>query len=50
MLTVGDVVVVPFGSEGKKERARVIRLDKNVAEGCTPISIKYAKEIEKVEN
>ena len=40
---VGDKVVVPFGKE--REKAVVLKLDKNVSEQVSPMPIRQMKEI-----
>ena len=43
LLRVGDKVVVPFGKE--REKAVVLKLDKNVSEQVSPMPIRQMKEI-----
>lgn len=45
LLQVGDIVVVPSGRNGDKERAKVLRIDRNVSEQVAPVPTKSAKEI-----
>ena len=44
-LKAGDEVVVPLGRTNAEQRARVIRIDKNVVEGQTPVPLRSAKKI-----
>lgn len=44
-LKAGDEVVVPLGRTNAEQRARVIRIDKNVVEGQTPVPLRSAKTI-----
>ena len=44
-LDYNDEVVVPLGANNIEQRARVIRIDKNVVEGQTPIPLNRAKYI-----
>ncbi len=45
LLEEGDVVIVSFGRDNKREKAKVLRIDRNVSEQVSPISVKIAKEI-----
>lgn len=42
---VGDAVLVPLGVKNTETRARILRIDKNVVEGQTPVPIRSAKYI-----
>lgn len=44
-LTAGDEVLVPLGKNNLKVRGKVLRVDKNVVEGQTPVPINMAKEV-----
>ena len=44
----GDIVVVPYGKDNKEEKAKVLRIDKNVSEQVSPVPAKHAKEILRV--
>ena len=44
-LKENDIVLVPFKNGDIKLRAKVLRVDKNVSEDCSPIPIKRAKEV-----
>jgi len=44
-LKIGDIVLVPVGSNNLPTRAEIIRLDKNVKSNCTPVPLKHAKKI-----
>ena len=43
-LKEGDMVLVPF-KDVLKLKAKVLKIDKNVREDCSPINPKHAKEI-----
>lgn len=45
LLTAGDFVIVPYGRENKAEKAKVLRIDKNVSEQVSPVPARQAKEI-----
>ncbi len=45
LLEVGDLVVVPYGIDNKKEKAKVLKIDKNVSEQVSPIPARRAKYI-----
>lgn len=44
-LKENDFVLVPFKNGDIKLKAKVLRVDKNVSEDCSPISVKRAQEI-----
>ena len=41
----GDEVVVPVGINNTKTSGRIIKIDKNVYEGCSPVPFNRAKEV-----
>ena len=44
-LKENNIVLVPFINNDIKLKAKVLRVDKNVKEDCSPIPIKKAKKI-----
>ena len=44
-ITAGDNVVVPLGRTNAEQQAKVLRIDKNVVEGQTPVPLRSAKTI-----
>ena len=44
-ITAGDKVVVSLGRSDAEQQAKVIRIDKNVVEGQTPVPLRSAKTI-----
>ena len=44
-VNAGDEVIVPLGLKNTELRAKILRIDKNVIEGQTPVPLRSAKYI-----
>lgn len=45
LVAVGDVVIVPFGKDDARCKAKVLRLDRGVSEQTCPVPAKHAKAV-----
>ncbi len=45
LIMAGDVVIVPYGKENVREKAKVLRVDRSVSEQVSPVPARRAKEI-----
>ena len=45
LVVAGDIVIVPYGKDNVREKAKVIRIDRGVSEQVSPVPARHAKEI-----
>ena len=45
LVVAGDEVIVPYGKDNVREKAKVLRIDRGVSEQVCPVPARHAKEI-----